>query len=147
MKISRKTSYYDAYFNDTYTEVRVEEYKRPKFEVIFNDIDSPTYLMTYSIKESQSIFEAHYNAIKYTVERKLNYNTIIIYHSRFERQLPEKPRLMQKEISVSTESYPDEDIDSDPQPTFTYSVEATVTDVNGEHIRHRKNYVVTRYRN
>ena len=132
--------YYDAYFNDTYTEVRVEEYKRPKFEVEFNAIDS-TYVLNDSLQlkgKAKAFFGGNItNAqVKYTVERKLNYNYRYnySYHSRSSERLTtgETTTDAKGNFSIDFKAIPDEDIDSGSQPTFTYSVEATVTDVNGE---------------
>jgi len=132
--------YYDVYFNDTYAEVRVEEYKRPKFEVIFNDIDS-TYVLNDSVQlkgKAKAFFGGNItNAqVKYTVERKLNYNYRYnySYHSRSSERLTtgETKTDAKGNFSIDFKAIPDEDIDSNFRPTFTYSVEATVTDVNGE---------------
>lgn len=132
--------YYDAYFNDTYTEVRVEEYKRPKFEVEFNAIDS-SYVLNDSLQlkgKAKAFFGGNItNAqVKYTVERKLNYNYRYnySYHSRSSERLTtgETTTDAKGNFSIDFKAIPDEDIDSGSQPTFTYSVEATVTDVNGE---------------
>ncbi|MEO2059552.1 MAG: MG2 domain-containing protein [Mesonia sp.] len=132
--------YYDAYFNDTYTEVRVEEYKRPKFEVEFNAIDS-TYVLIDSLQlkgKAKAFFGGNItNAqVKYTVERKLNYNYRYnySYHSRSSERLTtgETTTDAKGNFTIDFKAIPDEDIDSGSQPTFTYSVEATVTDVNGE---------------
>ncbi|GGZ63167.1 hypothetical protein GCM10008088_25830 [Mesonia mobilis] len=132
--------YYDVYFNDTYAEVRVEEYKRPKFEVIFNDIDS-TYVLNDSVQlkgKAKAFFGGNItNAqVKYTVERKLNYNYRYnySYHSRSSERLTtgETTTDAKGNFTIDFKAIPDEAIDSDFQPTFTYSIEATVTDVNGE---------------
>ncbi|HIB37011.1 carboxypeptidase-like regulatory domain-containing protein [Mesonia sp.] len=132
--------YYDAYFNDTYTEVRVEEYKRPKFEVEFNAIDS-TYVLNDSIQlkgKAKAFFGGNISnaQVKYAVERKLNYNYRYnySYHSRSSERLTtgETTTDAKGNFTIDFKAIPDEDIDSGSQPTFTYSVEATVTDVNGE---------------
>lgn len=132
--------YYHIDFNDSYKNIQVEEYKRPKFEVEFNDIDS-TYVISDSIRlrgKAVGFFGGNItNAkVKYIINRKLNnnYRYNYPYQSRASKRLTfgETSTDMKGNFNINFKANPDKNIDSDSQPIFIYSVEVTVTDVNGE---------------
>jgi len=127
--------------NDVY--VSVEEYKRPKFFVQFDTLKSNNALNETIYIKGKAEAYAGSNidgaAVKYRVVR----NTIFPYSWR--SIYWGYPNSSSKEItngSVSTaadgsfsidfQAMPDETVDKESDPVFTYIVYADVTDINGE---------------
>ena len=133
-------SYYDKIDDIEYTEVyfSVEEYKRPKFEVSFNEV-TENYKVGDSVKVSglakaflgSSISDAQ---IKYTVSRE----TLPDWTRRYFGGSPQVIKTGGT-ISDTTGAFnvdfvanPDEAIDKQSKPIFLYTITADVTDSNGE---------------
>ncbi|MBW2962237.1 carboxypeptidase-like regulatory domain-containing protein [Mesonia aestuariivivens] len=136
----QEDSYYtDFYFNNTYKNIQVEEYKRPKFEVEFKDIDS-TYVVNDSI-QLKGISKAFFGGnitnarVSYTIDRQQDYNYWYSYqYNRSAERIATGKTTTDEKGNFETDfkAIPNKAIDSTTTPIFTYKIEATVTDINGE---------------
>ena len=122
---------------------RVEEYKRPKFEVKMSPPEK-----AYSVGDLVTIKgEAkNYSAaaldgakVSYIVNRQVNYPYWRSYWSYWYSPAAPTQVAMGKtttkpdgSFEVQFEALPDRSVDKKTMPTFTYSIQATVTDVTGE---------------
>ena len=121
---------------------RVEEYKRPKFEVEFEPVKGSYKLgETISAKGKSTAYSGSTVSdakVKYRIVRQVQY-------PYFWRNWGRMPRLGNMEISngetttgndgtfeVSFEAIPDLSVDRKTNPMFSYTIYADVTDLNGE---------------
>jgi TonB-dependent SusC/RagA subfamily outer membrane receptor len=118
-------------------EFSVEEYKRPKFEVVFDDVTN-NYKIGDSIflsgKAKAFLGSNVSNAkVRYNITRVVNTSLYGNYYggnqviSTGETQTNDKGEFLVKFISV-----PDSLIAKKYKPIFTYSIKSDVTDINGE---------------
>ncbi|MBP7734649.1 MAG: hypothetical protein KA369_01625 [Spirochaetes bacterium] len=123
--------------------IRVEEYKRPKFEAAFEPVKG-----NYRLGEKVTVkgFARSYSGaplsdavVKYTIVRKVwfMYRWSGWYYWRYNG----KETVMQRgemktdgkgEFALTFEAQPDKGIPRSEQPAFYYQVHADVTDINGE---------------
>lgn len=123
--------------------ISVEEYKRPKFYVEFDTLRS-TYRLNDTVKITGYAKAYSGNNID-DAEAKFNIvrNTRFIYSWMFGRSI--MPGSAAKEIQngeiktgadgkfeISFLAEPDESIDKKTNPVFDFTIEASVTDINGE---------------
>lgn len=126
-----------------YSVIRVEEYKRPKFEALFKPVKG-NYRLGESIKavgsaRSYSGAPLTEATVKYTVVRKVwflyrwwgwyywHYNNQEMVIKRGEARTDARG-----EFTVDFEAQPDRRIPKSEQPAFYYTIHADVTDINGE---------------
>lgn len=124
------------------TSLRVEEYKRPKFEVEFEPVKG-TYRLNETVNVT-GVAKAYAGAnidgaeVSWRVVRRTRYP----YWFWWWRPIP---RGEEREIAhgttrtdadgryeISFEAVPDKSVDKSTQPVFTYEISADVTDINGE---------------
>lgn len=138
-----------SYPNNAY--FKVEEYKRPKFSASFAPVQG-SYRLHDSVTVKGNATAYAGNAIngasvKYTVRRTHRFpiwdapfkNSWTTYPPR-SRYLGASAEIANGTVttqadgsfSISFPALPDEKIDPAAQPIFTYSIEASVTDINGE---------------
>jgi uncharacterized protein YfaS (alpha-2-macroglobulin family) len=121
----------------------VEEYKRPKFEVGFNPVTA-SFRLNDQIK-AEGFARAYSGAnidgasVKYRVTRVANFPTWWWYRWGNYPSSPELEILhgnavtdAEGKFAVDFTAIPDLSIDRSSDPTFTYRVDADVTDINGE---------------
>lgn len=123
--------------------VRVEEYKRPRFETVFKPVTGSfktgsevTVIGKATAYAGSSISDA---TVKYRVVRNVRYPWI---WWGFYRPQPSAEAMEITEGVIVTDNsgtfkitfraIADENVDKSSQPTFDYSVYADVTDINGE---------------
>lgn len=137
-------------FEHSEISFRVEEYKRPKFEVTFEPI-TESYIVNQNIKvkgKAKAFAGAAISdgTVSYTVKRNSYYNNWQYSNNHFSYD--------DKEIAAGTietdedgnfeiefTAIPAEDFSEEGQPVFNFSIEAEVTDINGET---RKNTTVAK---
>ena len=123
-----------------YSVVRVEEYKRPKFQVIFDTIKSGVLLNELvSVTGSVQAFAGNMLDgvnVKYTVQREA-----IPYYDWFGRATYGEVQVISSgkcitdatgKFKIEFPAIPDESIDKSKLPVFTYQVAVDITDINGE---------------
>lgn len=128
-----------------YANIQVEEYKRPKFEVLFPPVDK-----SYALNEMVTIkgkATAYSGAnidgaqVKYRVVRKTVYP--IWCYGWYWRMMPQKneERIIvvgttktdiNGEFTVTFEAIPDATANKQYSPSFTYEISADVIDITGE---------------
>ena len=122
---------------------RVEEYKRPKFEIRFDTLKS-----SYALNEPVTVkgFANAYAgnnidgaAVKYRVTRQAHWPYEWMFYSRGGNRSSQQEianGVTQTDVngrfSITFVTIPDETVDEKTLPVFTYHVLADVTDVNGE---------------
>jgi uncharacterized protein YfaS (alpha-2-macroglobulin family) len=122
----------------------VEEYKRPKFSVDFEELKG-AYALNDEIKMTgKAIAYAGNNIDGATVKYRVTRNVIFPYywlyyrwyggHDFAETEIANGTAITDKDgkFTVAFTAKPDLSIDKSSLPTFTYTVHADVTDVNGE---------------
>lgn len=121
----------------------VEEYKRPKFEVRFEPVRGSFRLG--EIINITGLAQAYSGAnidgaeVKYRIVRRARFPWWWWYRYSY---YPSSPEMEIESGTISTDAegkfsidfraVPDESVDKKSDPTFTYSVYADVTDINGE---------------
>ncbi|MCZ2140516.1 MAG: alpha-2-macroglobulin, partial [Bacteroidia bacterium] len=123
--------------------IQIEEYKRPKFEVSFDTITA-SYKLNETIQIKGKAIAYAGNAIdgaqvSYRVYRNARFP---YYWCYYRWGLPQSP---QKEIThgktttsadgsfaISFDALADENVDKKTMPVFNYTIEADITDLNGE---------------
>ena len=137
-----------------YKQIRIEEYKRPKFDLAFDEIkteasisenvkvsgeakmyagsalDGASY--SYSVRRS-AYFPYRYHWSSYRSWFPYNSNPAVIENGS--GKLDEQGR-----FNIEFEAIPDLSIDKKHDPSFRYVVEVTVTDITGE--THTKNKTI-----
>lgn len=116
---------------------KVEEYKRPKFEIIFDDIKE-TYIINQEIQlngkaKSFSGSTIANSNVKYTIERKVyqNWNDYYGYSSQIIYESETKTD-NDGNFKINFTAKPDVSYNNDNDVIFSYLVKATITDINGE---------------
>lgn len=125
--------------------VRVEEYKRPKFEVTLDAPKDPVRLeesVTVSGRATAYTGAAINDAtVRYTVVRQVQYPIWWGWRCWWIPTLPAEPQtIVQGETTtdelgrfdVSFDAVPDASVDRDSEPTFRYVITADVVDTTGE---------------
>lgn len=128
----------------SFTEVRVEEYKRPKFEVKFDDLKG-TYKPNENVKltgYAKAFTGANIDNAKlnFRVIRTVVYPWWWYYFYRsshpsgsgMEIKNGELKTDEQGKFEISFEAIPDSSVEKNPSLYFTYKILADVTDSNGE---------------
>lgn len=123
--------------------IAVEEYKRPKFEVSFKPVEG-NYRLGEKIKVT-GIAKAYSGAnidgakVSYRVVRNGNFPYWVYYWKGYYPQSPQLEVTSGTTVSNDTGAFfvdftaiPDASVDKSLQPTYTYTVYADVTDLNGE---------------
>lgn len=126
-----------------YVYFSVEEYKRPKFEVTFDKVKG-SYKLNEEVKV-KGLAKAYSGSVidgaevKYRVVRNANFP---YWYGFWRGGYPSSPQMEiahgvantdeKGEFEISFNAIPDKKIDRKYQPTFTYTVSADVTDINGE---------------
>lgn len=120
---------------------RIEEYKRPKFEVNANPVSG-----TYRLEDSISVtghakalagFNIDGAQVKYRVSRQTNYPRWCWWYSyrsspTIEITNGEAVTDENGEYNITFKAIPDPTADKKNDPSFTYTVNVDVTDLNGE---------------
>tara|TARA_R110002126_G_scaffold282967_1_gene431872 strand:+ start:28220 stop:34870 length:6651 start_codon:yes stop_codon:yes gene_type:complete len=134
--------YEDVYFDDHYTGISVEEYKRPKFETEFKPITE-----SYKVNDSVTIngFAKAFSGanitdakVVYRVHRKVQYPNWYYWRrpnansSSQEITNGESITNEKGEFEITFKAIPDESSDKTSLPVFNYEITADVTDINGE---------------
>lgn len=123
--------------NYSYKSFSVEEYKRPKFKVHFNPLKGSHALgqmiKTSAVAESFSGSALSNATVKYRVIRKDFTNWYQRYYDSEEQILfGETTTDAEGNFEISFEALPNLQFNKANLPKFTYTVEASVTDINGE---------------
>jgi uncharacterized protein YfaS (alpha-2-macroglobulin family) len=126
--------------NNTY--ISVEEYKRPKFETIFNPFtetfkinDSVTVKGNALAYAGSNISDAK---VMYRVQRKVQYPRWYYWYRPWFNSEPQEITYGESitnnkgEFEITFKALPDESVDKSSLPIFNYEVTADVTDLNGE---------------
>jgi uncharacterized protein YfaS (alpha-2-macroglobulin family) len=126
------------------TSVQIEEYKRPKFEAVFNPIDKAYNIgdMVLATGKATTFAGAPLDGatVSYTVKRTVQ---IPWWCGWWYRSMPQQDNgqivlngttITQADGSfeVPFTALPDLSIDKKSQPSFTYEITADVVDINGE---------------
>jgi len=123
------------------TYIKVEEYKRPKFEVTFDPVKGSYKLDETIVAKGKAIAYAGSSIsdakVKYRVVRQARFPYWWSW-----RSMPSSPEMEitngetltgnDGSFSVSFKAIPDLAVDPKNDPVFTYTVYAEVTDINGE---------------
>lgn len=130
--------------NDGNVYFSVEEYKRPKFSVSFDDLKG-TYALNDEIKMTGTAVAYAGNnvdgaAVKYRVTRNVIFPYYWMYWSWYggrsftETEIANGTTVTDKDgkFTVPFTAKPDLSVDKSTLPTFTYTVHVDVTDINGE---------------
>jgi uncharacterized protein YfaS (alpha-2-macroglobulin family) len=125
------------------TIVQVEDYKRPKFEVKFDEIKG-SYRLSENINvkgnaKSYSGANVDNAEVKFRVVRKANFPYWWYYWHGYYPTSPEVEILNgttktndNGEFEINFNAIPDKTVPKDSKPYFTYKISADVTDINGE---------------
>ncbi|MCP4976673.1 MAG: alpha-2-macroglobulin, partial [Maribacter sp.] len=120
----------------------LEEYKRPKFETSFDPI-----IETYKVNDSISVFgkamayagSTITNAkVTYRVKRVVNFPRWYYWYRPYFNTTPQEIAHGEAmtdasgKYEINFKALPDNSIDQESLPIFTYEVTADVTDINGE---------------
>ena len=136
--------YLADYSTNSYKYFRVEEYKRPKFEVSFPPIDASFRLNdTVKIKGIVKAFAGSTidgAKVQYRVVRKVNFPYWRWWYrgwNPFEREAQEiafgEMKSNEKgEFEIIFKAIPDLSIPENQKPQFSYEITADVTDITGE---------------
>lgn len=136
----RYDRYWDKVDDMDYTEIAfsVEEYKRPKFEISFNDITENLIIGdAISVSGLAKAFlgsDISNAKVDYTVER----NTISLSNSYYYRG--DKAVVAQGETETNGQgkftipffAIPDSTLTEESRPVFSYDISVDITDINGE---------------
>lgn len=142
----RDSKFYDnADFDFDYdhsTTISVEEYKRPKFETEFSPVtesfkvnDSVTVKGFAKAFSGATITDAK---VVYRVHRKIQYPSWWYWYrpqaSSKAQEITNGESITDASgnFSINFKALPDESIDKESLPVFTYEITADVTDINGE---------------
>ncbi|MEZ4883718.1 MAG: alpha-2-macroglobulin family protein [Chitinophagales bacterium] len=124
------------------TDIQVEEYKRPKFEVSFNPIEG-SYRLNETVKAT-GLAKAYAGSVidgaevKYRVVRRASFpywfRWWIPYPASSELEVTNGVTKTNEkgEFEFEFTAIPDASIDSKQKPQYTYTLYADVTDISGE---------------
>ncbi|MBC7863640.1 MAG: hypothetical protein IAF38_11730, partial [Bacteroidia bacterium] len=135
---------------------RVEEYKRPKFETTFNPVKGSFKINDEVTVMGQAKAYAGYNIdgaqVKYRVVRNIRYPYYYYWYYRGVNTSGQTEILNGTSVTNDTGGYvikfnalPDLSVSKKNAPTYTYTVYADVTDINGE-TRSSTTYVCVGYK-
>lgn len=124
------------------TYLRVEEYKRPKFNIEMKPVEGE--LMVYDKVTAVGTAQAYAGnkidgaTVKYRVTRSTGYNWS--YYSYWWQPYNEPKEIQHGEVitdengefEINFTALPDKTVDPNDLPIFTYTIYVDVTDVNGE---------------
>ncbi len=138
--------YWEQLDDIEYTEIyfSVEEYKRPQFEVVFNDI-TKNYKLGDTITVSGNV-KAFFGAtiseasVAFSVERS---NVNFRYYS--EKSIIKTGKTITDklgEFQIKFIANPDSLLSKKEKPIFSYTIKADVTDINGETQSKEKNVFI-----
>lgn len=124
-------------------DIQVEEYKRPKFEVKFDEIKGSYRLgdevNVKGLAKSYSGANVDNAIVKYRVTRKAVFPYWWLYWYGYYPSSPEVEILNGSaktnengEFDIKFTAIPDKTVPKESKPYFTYEVTADVTDINGE---------------
>jgi TonB-dependent SusC/RagA subfamily outer membrane receptor len=125
------------HFDDSEIHFKVEEYKRPKFEVTFDDIKEDFLVnQKIGVKGLAKAF-AGSNITDAKVSYTITRNTYRYYYSK---NSDYKDDIATGEVktdangkfNIEFTAEPDENSDKEELPVFSYSIKVDVTDLNGE---------------
>ena len=124
-------------FETSEISFKVEEYKRPKFEVTFNKVKDD-FLVNQKITvnglakafSGSNITDAK---VTYTVERKTyRYNYSTYSDNNKEIKNGETKTDANGKFNIEFITEPEEDVEKENLPIFEYTIEVSITDINGE---------------
>ena len=130
----------DGQRNNSY--ISVEEYKRPKFKVAFKPITKALKvrdkISVNGFAESYARTSVSDAKVTYRVQRKVLFPKWWYFYRPYFTSSPKE--IIQGETTtdrfgnfyITFNAIPDNDIDKETQPIFTYEISAEITDVNGE---------------
>ncbi|SHM21633.1 alpha-2-macroglobulin family protein [Flavobacterium chilense] len=134
---SKLLPWYKVDFYNQRTSFRVEEYKRPKFEVTFEPKKESFKLnQVVKIKGNAKAFAGSSISdaiVKYNVTRYTSYYRN--YYGREEKEtlvVGETKTDASGKFSIDFKALPSKNNRKEELPVFNYQIEATVTDLNGE---------------
>ncbi|PZD76992.1 TonB-dependent receptor plug domain-containing protein [Mesonia sp. K7] len=132
----------DIDYDSKEVRIKVEEYKRPKFEVALKALDS-SYVLNQKIKvdgNAKAFFggDISHAKVTYTIDRSFNHNYEYNRSSSY-IYIPSK-RILSGEtktgdkgkFTVNFIAHPDSLVTKTFKPIFNYEVTVNVTDINGE---------------
>jgi uncharacterized protein YfaS (alpha-2-macroglobulin family) len=136
-------------YQNSSVSFKVEEYKRPKFEVIFEPLKN-NYVLNQNV---QAIAKASSYAgtpitegkIRYTVTRKQQYNFYSRYQNRTEDEIVasgETSTDAKGNFRIDFKALAPEGTTKEDLPVFNYEIAVTVTDNNGETIEAKNNMTI-----
>ncbi len=136
-------------YQNSSVSFKVEEYKRPKFEVIFEPLKN-NYVLNQNV---QAIAKASSYAgtpitkgkIRYTVTRKQQYNFYSRYQNRTEDEIVasgETNTDAKGHFRIDFKALAPEGATKEDLPVFNYEIAVTVTDNNGETIEAKNNMTI-----
>lgn len=126
-----------GYFEDSRIQFKVEEYKRPKFEITFK----PNYddiLINQNVKITGNAKAYMGNNISdakvvYRIIRVLGYNKLTHHYDENETiSTSETKTDASGNFAIDFNAKSSDDIDPNSLPVYTYQVNVNVTDINGE---------------
>ncbi|MEC4004506.1 MG2 domain-containing protein [Flavobacterium sp. SUN052] len=137
-KIKEEHPFWDTtYFEHSEIRFSVEEYKRPKFEIIFNPIkDTYSLNQDIQVKGTAKAFTGSSisnSKVSYQVVRK-NYNWNKYRGNNNDEILATSETKTDAlgNFIIDFKAIPYEDIDQVEKPVFSYYVNVKITDINGE---------------
>ncbi len=127
------------YFDEAYTNVKVEEYKRPTFEVIFDKeikdyVINDTIVITGKAKSFSGTIVSNAK-VNYSVTRTVNYTNPRIPHTYFgseEITFGEITADKDGSFTIKFHAIADKTADIKELPIFNFSIKADITDTQGE---------------
>jgi TonB-dependent SusC/RagA subfamily outer membrane receptor len=134
-------SFYDMdglKFEEGYSYFRVEEYKRPTFEVTFNEVKNDIKLgqkaVVTGVAKTFSGVPVQNATVKYRITRNGHISRIYYTQKWSNDEIATGTVLTDAEgkFSIEFEALPDLALDAKGLPIFTFEVNADVTDVTGE---------------
>ena len=124
-------------FDHSSTSFRVEEYKRPKFEVVFEP-KKETFQFNQSVKvkgtakafSGSNITDAK---VTYTVTRFVNYYRNYYGNEESEVMVTDETKTdASGKFSIDFIAKPTENVNKEQLPVFNYRIKTSITDINGE---------------
>jgi TonB-dependent SusC/RagA subfamily outer membrane receptor len=139
-ELASDSTYAGADWRGTYCYFNVEEYKRPRFEVLFDSIKT-THVINDSILlggKAKAYFGGSLTQAKvtYTIDREIfnSYRYSLPYHESKKNRLYKGATATDANgnFKIEFKALAPNHIKSDLKPIYTYTINAVVTDVNGE---------------
>jgi uncharacterized protein YfaS (alpha-2-macroglobulin family) len=138
-----------TYFENPSVSFKVEEYKRPKFEVIFEPLKN-NYVLNQNVQatakaSSYAGTPITEGKIRYTVTRKQQYNFYSRYQNRTEDEIVasgETSTDAKGHFTVDFKALAPEGASKEDLPVFNYEIAVAITDNNGETIEAKNNMTI-----